>query len=77
MISCQIAHSIYGVQKKIARIRSQSYLSASGKGLFNDNHMPIDYIISPESEVAHALSRGLAVPGAFDVTLKLAHSHAA
>ncbi len=68
MISCQIAHSIYGVKKKIARIRSKSYLTASGRGLFDDNHMPIDYIISPEIEVAHALSRGLAVPGAFDVT---------
>ncbi len=68
MVACQIAHSVYGVPKKIARIRSQSYLSAAGKGLFADDNMPIDYIISPESEVAHALSRGLAVPGAFDVT---------
>ena len=68
MVACQIAHSVYGVPKKIARIRSQSYLSAAGQGLFADNNMPIDYIISPESEVAHAISRGLAVPGAFDVT---------
>lgn len=68
MVACQIAHTIYGVPKKIARIRSQSYLNLSGKGLFTDDNMPIDYIISPESEVAHTLSRGLAVPGAFDVT---------
>ncbi len=68
MVACQIAHSIYGVPKKIARIRSQAYLSAAGKGLFTDDNMPIDYIISPESEVAHTLSRGLAVPGAFEVT---------
>ena len=68
MVACQIAHSIFKVPKKIARIRSRAYQSASGLGLFDNDHMPIDYIISPESEVAHALSRGLAVPGAFDVT---------
>lgn len=68
MVACQIAHSIYGVPKKIARIRSQSYLNVSGKGLFTDDNIPIDYIISPESEVAHTISRGLAVPGALDIT---------
>ncbi len=68
MVACQIAHSIYDVPKKIARIRSQAYLNVSGKGLFTDENMPIDYIISPENEVAHTISRGLAVPGALDIT---------
>lgn len=68
MVACQIAHSVFKVPKKIARIRSQAYHSLSGKGIFDEDHIPIDYVISPENEVAHALSRGLAVPGAFDVT---------
>ncbi len=68
MVACQIAHSVFKVPKKIARIRSQAYHNLSGKGIFDEDHIPIDYVISPENEVAHALSRGLAVPGAFDVT---------
>jgi trk system potassium uptake protein TrkA len=35
--------------------------------LFSRDHMPIDVIISPEIEVAQAIARRLAVPGAFDM----------
>ena len=66
MIACQVAHSIFGVQTKIARIRTQSYLEPMWRDLFSQDHMPIDVIISPEHEVARAIVRRLKVPGAFD-----------
>ena len=67
MVSCQIAHSIFNVPTKIARIRQQSYLDPMWADLFSRDHMPIDVIISPEYEVARAIARRLAVPGAFDM----------
>jgi trk system potassium uptake protein len=29
MVTCQVAHSIFGITRKIARLRSQSYLDAA------------------------------------------------
>jgi len=67
MIACQVAHSLFEVPTKIARIRSQSYLKPIWSELFSRDHLPIDVIISPEIEVARAISRRLQVPGAFDM----------
>lgn len=67
MVACQVAHSIFNVPKKIARIRSQSYLNPLWSNLFSREHLPIDVIISPEMEVARAISERLLVPGAFDI----------
>ena len=67
MVACQICHSLFDVTTKIARVRNQSYLDAMWADLFSRDHMPIDVIISPEIEVARAISRRLEVPGAFDV----------
>ncbi len=67
MVACQVAHSIFNVPKKIARVRHQSYLNPAWRDLFSRDHMPIDVIISPEMEVARAVKRRLDVPGAFDV----------
>jgi len=66
MVACQIAHSLFDVPTKIARIRARSYLAPIRAGLFHRDHMPIDVVISPEFEVARAISRRLFVPGAFD-----------
>lgn len=67
MVACQIAHSIFNVPTKIARVRHQSYLNPAWRDLFSRDNMPIDVIISPEVEVARAVKRRLDVPGAFDV----------
>lgn len=67
MVACQICHSIFEVPTKIARIRHQSYLADNWSALFSRDNMPIDHIISPEVEVARAISRRLQIPGAFDV----------
>ena len=57
MVACQIAHSLFDVPTKIARVREQSYLQPIYANLFSRDHMPIDVIISPEIEVARAVSR--------------------
>ncbi|MBC7953902.1 MAG: Trk system potassium transporter TrkA [Rhodospirillaceae bacterium] len=67
MVACQVAHSLFDVPTKIARVRSQSYLQPMWSTLFSRDHMPIDVIISPEIEVARAITRRLQVPGAIDV----------
>ena len=67
MVACQVAHSIFGVPEKIARIRHQSYLLPAWADLYSSDHLPIDLIISPEVEVAHAIERRLQVPGALDM----------
>jgi len=67
MVACQVAHSLFNVPTKIARIRTQSYLEPIWRDLFSRHHMPIDVIISPEYEVAKAALRRLEVPGTFDV----------
>ncbi|MEL6681163.1 MAG: Trk system potassium transporter TrkA [Pseudomonadota bacterium] len=66
MVTCQVAHSVFAVQRKIARLRSQSYLDAIYSDLYRRDHLPIDVVISPEKEVADAALQRLAAPAAFD-----------
>lgn len=65
MVACQVAHSIFSVPTKIARVRSQSYLAPAWSDLFSSRNLPIDVIISPEVEVGRAILRRLETPGAF------------
>ncbi|MDB4111460.1 Trk system potassium transporter TrkA [Yoonia sp.] len=66
MVTCQVAHSVFSVQRKIARLRAQNYLAPSYADLYRRNHLPIDVVISPEREVAEAALQRLAAPAAFD-----------
>ena len=66
MLICQIAYSVFKIQKKIARIRSQDYLDPKFSTLYNKENLPIDVIISPEIEIAKSLQRKLEAPGALD-----------
>ena len=67
MVACQVAHSLFKIPTKVARVRSQSYLQEHWRDLFSRENMPIDVIISPEVEVGEMVLRRLALPGAFDV----------
>jgi trk system potassium uptake protein TrkA len=67
IVACQVAHSLFNVPTKIARIRAQNYLNPEWRALFSRDHMPIDVIISPEMEVAKAAINRLEVPGATDM----------
>ncbi|MEZ5912037.1 MAG: Trk system potassium transporter TrkA [Paracoccaceae bacterium] len=66
MVTCQVAHSVFGITRKIARLRAQSYLDAIYADLYRRDHLPIDVVISPEREVAEAALQRLAAPAAFD-----------
>lgn len=66
MVACQVAHSLFNIPTKIARIRNQNYLKPEWKQLYRHDHLPIDFIISPEQAVAEAVIHRLHVPGAVD-----------
>ncbi len=67
MVACQVAHSLFNVPKKIARVRAQAYLEPAWMNLFSRAHMPIDAIISPEIELANAINERLSIPGTTNV----------
>ena len=64
MVACQVGHSLFGVPKKIARVRNQNYLDPVWSNLFSRSHMPIDVIISPEHLIAEDIFQRLMIPGA-------------
>jgi trk system potassium uptake protein TrkA len=66
MVACQVAHALFEVPRRIARVRAQNYLQRGYSELFNRQNMAIDEIISPEIEVARAIAHRLGIPGAFD-----------
>jgi trk system potassium uptake protein TrkA len=68
MVACQVAHSLFNVPKKIARLRQPVYRDPAWSNLFSRAHMPIDVIITPEVEVARAVEMRLSVPGTTSVT---------
>lgn len=66
MVACQVAHSLFNVPTKVARVRAQSYLQGRWRNLFARENLPIDVIISPEIEVGDMVLRRLALPGAVE-----------
>ncbi|MGE0668941.1 MAG: Trk system potassium transporter TrkA [Sphingomonadales bacterium] len=67
MVACQVAHTLFSVPTKVARLRTQCYLHRDWRTLFGPANLPIDLIISPELEVARAIRRRVDTPGAFEV----------
>lgn len=67
MVTCQVAHSLFDVTRKIARLRNQTYLNPAYSDLFRRDQLPIDVIINPEREVSLAALRRIAAPSTFDV----------
>ena len=67
MVTCQVAHSVFNVTRKIARLRAQTYLDPLYSDLFRRDHLPIDVVINPEREVSRAALRRFAAPSTFDV----------
>lgn len=76
MVACQVAHAIFQVPKRIARVRAQAYLQPEYRHLFAQDQLPIDVIISPELEVGERVLRRVAMPGASDV-MRVAEGRAA
>lgn len=67
MIACQVAHTLFNITTKIARIRQQGYLESQWANLYTREGVPIDVVISPEREIARAIARRLEVPGTFEL----------
>ena len=66
MMACQVAHSLFEVPKRIARVRDKSYLNPSYQDLFISSNLPVNMIISPEKEVANSVFRRFELPGTFE-----------
>jgi trk system potassium uptake protein TrkA len=67
MVICEVANAIFEVPRKIARLRSQAYLTAIYSDLYRTDALPIDVVISPEYAVADAVIQRLTAPAAFDI----------
>lgn len=65
MVTCQVAHVLFQIQTKIARIRSRAYVSKKTGDLFGKDGLAIDVVISPEKAVADSIIQRLETPGAF------------
>ncbi len=66
MMACEVAHAIFSIPTRIARVRAQSYLQPEYRDLFSSDHTAIDVVISPELAVGDMVLRRLELPGAFD-----------
>lgn len=65
ILACQMAHTLYNVDKKIARIRTAEYLHHDK--LFSNQAIPIDFVITPETLVTNFIKRMIEQPGAEQV----------
>lgn len=67
MVICQVAHTLFGVSRKIARIDNEVFLDPVWGVLFNETAIPIDLMISPDIEIAENILRILKFPGCNDI----------
>ncbi len=65
MIACQIAHTLFDVRTKIARVRAREF--ANHAKLFADDMIPVDVIINPEQLVTEHMTQLIEFPGALQV----------
>ncbi len=67
MVICQIAHTLFNIPRKIARINNKVFLDPLWAILYNDKNIPIDQTISPDMEIAQNILRILKYPGSSGV----------
>lgn len=67
MVACQVAYSLFNIEKRIARIDSQGFLDPEYITLYNENNIPVDLIISPDIAIANAIIEILKIPGTSQV----------
>jgi trk system potassium uptake protein len=65
LVACQVAHSLFNMPTKIARIRSPEYFKFPQ--LFGKDALPVDVFISPEQLVTTYIERLIEHPGALQV----------
>ena len=65
MVACQVAYTLFHTPTKIARVRESAYLTRAG--LFDNEAIPVDVLISPEQVVTNYIKRLIEHPGALQV----------
>jgi len=65
IVAMQVAYSLFHTPQKIARVRSVEYTRE--RNLFNNDHIPINVLISPEQLVTDHIQRVIEHPGALQV----------
>ena len=60
MVACQIAHHVFRVPKKVARVRSIQY--SAHTSLFTENKLAIDILISPGNLVKEEIKQSIIHP---------------
>ncbi len=63
MVTCQLAYTLFNIPKKIASVNSQTFTDPVWGMLYNDNHLPIDLLISPDIDIAEQILKILQYPG--------------
>lgn len=63
MIICLLAYTLFEIPKKIASIKSKIFIDPLWGMLYNDNHLPIDLLISPDIDIATNILKILQYPG--------------
>jgi trk system potassium uptake protein TrkA len=65
MVACQVAHTLFGIATRIARVRAAEY--AATPDLFKPEAVPVDVHISPEQLVTQHIQQLIHYPGSFQV----------
>lgn len=65
MIACQAAHTLFHTPTRLARVRSQDYLTHPE--LFSPTAVPIDVLISPEQLVTNFIRNLIEQPGVLQI----------
>ncbi len=63
LIACQVAHTLFQIPKKIARVDSEYFLNPLWNTLYSDKNLPVDLVISPDVEIAKAILNLVEIPG--------------
>ncbi len=63
MIICQLAYTLFDIPKKIASVNSETFTDPLWGMLYNDNHIPVDLLISPNIDIAEQILKILQYPG--------------
>ncbi len=67
ILTCEISKILFKMPTTIARIKEKEFMNNKWSELFSEKGFRVDYIISPEDEVASMLARLVAVSGAHDL----------
>ena len=63
MVVCQLAYTLFHIPVKIASVNSETFTDPLWGMLYNDNHLPIDLLISPDIDIAENILNILQYPG--------------